>query len=340
VEVIVTDRYGALAAATGHTTDLAQADESWWQAAWNDGRGAVYIGLPEVDESSGAFASTIAVPLYAHGTDEVIGVLRTIYRLDQLVRLIHSAGVSGHADLLLPSGQLLAPTGHRLIAADPSELEQLAVAAGADYAEFTFAGRPSLVSQAHIAAISGEPFIAAMGWTLIVHKDRAESIAPVAAAAQTMLVTALIALLLTGALAFAIAQAISAPIVRLKDATQQIAAGDLRRRLAFDRNDEIGALARSFNAMVEARMQHEGQLRDAEARYRALVEQNPGIIYDIRFSPPRPPTAITRALSSVSSASRTIARSANVSKRSCSRCRRSRASGSWPVGSPTISTTS
>ena len=35
VEVFVTDRYGALLAATNRTSDYYQADEAWWQAAFN-----------------------------------------------------------------------------------------------------------------------------------------------------------------------------------------------------------------------------------------------------------------------------------------------------------------
>jgi PAS domain S-box-containing protein len=284
VEVLVTDRYGALVGANRRTSDLAQADEDWWRAAWNAGRGAIHIGQPAIDASSDTLALVIAVPLYAHNTQHVIGVLRTTYRLDKLAILIHSmrVGQSGSADLVLPEGRMLAQAGDRLISASPELLPPLQDGA-ATYAELAIEGRPSLVSQARVVSISGEPSIANLNWILIVHQDRAESLAPVTAAVWTMLITVLIALLCAGILAFGIAQAIGAPIERLTDTAQLIAAGDLRQRLTIDREDEIGQLARSFNAMVEALEQRDTQLRDAEARYRALVEHNPGIIYIAEF---------------------------------------------------------
>ena len=40
VEVFITDVYGGLAGTTNRTSDYYQADEGWWQAAYNDGQGA------------------------------------------------------------------------------------------------------------------------------------------------------------------------------------------------------------------------------------------------------------------------------------------------------------
>ena len=56
VEVFITDRYGALIGSTNRTSDYYQADEGWWQAAFNDGQGSVYISDPEFDESVGEFS--------------------------------------------------------------------------------------------------------------------------------------------------------------------------------------------------------------------------------------------------------------------------------------------
>ena len=37
-EVLITDRHGQLVAATGRTSDFNQADEDWWQDAYDQGR--------------------------------------------------------------------------------------------------------------------------------------------------------------------------------------------------------------------------------------------------------------------------------------------------------------
>src|SRR5215213_9096507 len=51
-EVFITDKYGALVGASNRTSDYNQADEEWWQVAWNEGKGGVYLGEPALDESS------------------------------------------------------------------------------------------------------------------------------------------------------------------------------------------------------------------------------------------------------------------------------------------------
>src|SRR5207249_2780667 len=53
-EVLATDKYGALVGASVRTSNYNQAGESWWQAAYNNGQGAIYIGQPEYDQSSKA----------------------------------------------------------------------------------------------------------------------------------------------------------------------------------------------------------------------------------------------------------------------------------------------
>ncbi|MEP6895209.1 MAG: hypothetical protein ABI986_06345, partial [Chloroflexota bacterium] len=43
VGVFVTDQYGAIVASTNRTLAYDHANEDWWQAAYNDGTGAIYI---------------------------------------------------------------------------------------------------------------------------------------------------------------------------------------------------------------------------------------------------------------------------------------------------------
>lgn len=64
----------------------------------------------------------------------------------------------------------------------------------------------------------------------------------------------LIAVLCSGLVCYVLAHYLAAPIVRLRAASQQLAAGDLSARagtLSTRRNDEIGELVRDFDAMAE-----------------------------------------------------------------------------------------
>ncbi|NJN68363.1 MAG: PAS domain-containing protein [Chloroflexaceae bacterium] len=70
------------------------------------------------------------------------------------------------------------------------------------------------------------------------------------------------------------------PINALVEATYQLAAGNRRIKVVSPRSvREFHALAESFNAMAATLLQQETNLREAETRYRSLVEQSPVVIY-------------------------------------------------------------
>src|SRR5215213_3651747 len=94
--------------------------------------------------------------------------------------------------------------------------------------------------------------IVGVGWQVLIFQQSDESLAPVAATQQTIFLTSLGALALSGLLALVVAQLISAPIGRLTTAASAIAAGDLSRRLRMRRRDEIGVLATSFDTMAQS----------------------------------------------------------------------------------------
>ena len=79
----------------------------------------------------------------------------------------------------------------------------------------------------------------------------------------------------------------------LVHAAQQLAAGDLSVRTGLsDGGGEISHLAHAFDTMAETLQQHETErqraeaaLREAEARYRTLVEQTPAIVYTAESGP-------------------------------------------------------
>jgi methyl-accepting chemotaxis protein len=285
-DVFLTDKYGALVAASDRTSNYDQSNEDWWRVAYNNGQGATFIGQPEFDESSKVVRITIALPMYAHGTHEVVGVLHSTYDLKPLARILAAArfGQTGDNDLVLSDGRLLdADSGIATI--DPAELASLKQNAAADFAELTFEGSPQLASQAPIASqdIDHAPVVGKLGWTLVVHQAPAEAFQPVGAALRSTLFAGLAALLGAGLLAFVVAQAISAPIKRLTLVALQIASGDLSRRVTLRQRDEIGLLASGFNTMadaLEARIAAEQQaqtearrLQQAEADGRQLLEQ-------------------------------------------------------------------
>jgi methyl-accepting chemotaxis protein WspA len=72
------------------------------------------------------------------------------------------------------------------------------------------------------------------------------------ATAKTVILTSLVvALLLAFACGYFLLRSITRPLGRLVSATDAISQGDFTRRMALDRQDELGALAQGFNRMTE-----------------------------------------------------------------------------------------
>ncbi len=185
VEVFITDKYGALVAATNRTSDYNQADEEWWQVSYASGKGATYIGQLEYDESSKTYASNIAVPMYAADGRTVVGVLRTTLRLKTLLDTLSAVrlGQTGRMELFIPGNQKLAEAGAEPIPVDELTVAQIEAAVESDYVEMTYGDIPSLVSQASVVTTDPEQAaaIAKLGWTLVVHQDQSEGLAPLKA---------------------------------------------------------------------------------------------------------------------------------------------------------------
>jgi GAF domain-containing protein/HAMP domain-containing protein len=159
-------------------------------------------------------------------------------------------GQTGGVDLYLPGSQTLSVGDTSLVKADPDTLARLQTSNLADYVQFAYEGVPSLVSQAPVRAISGEPEIANLGWTVVVYQDEAEALAPVEAQTRAGLLLALVIVGLAAAGAVGLAQLLTGPITRLTDVARRVTEGDLTARAEAKSKDEIGQLATAFNSMT------------------------------------------------------------------------------------------
>jgi hypothetical protein len=109
-EIFVTDREGRLVATSNPTTDYYQADEAWWQEAFDDGiRGRVSMGDVVWDESAKAFVIEIAMPISSRTDNRLVGVLKVV--ADAREMLAPAAGLqlgkTGEAWLLRSDGTVV-----------------------------------------------------------------------------------------------------------------------------------------------------------------------------------------------------------------------------------------
>jgi putative methionine-R-sulfoxide reductase with GAF domain len=277
LEVMVTDKYGALIGASSLTADYYQADEEWWQGAYAGGKGEVYVSQPQFDENIRANVVLIAIPLYSPTTSQFAGVMRTGFQVISLLGLltVPELGQTGHAELLFPDGQVLDPEFFGQMAeAEPDLTANLDRLTNATYAEFVYEDAPSVVSLARVGT-SNETLttaIAQLNWKVIVHQDEAFSLAPVEAQSRSAALVSVVITVLAGLAAVGLSQLLAAPIVQLTEVAARVREGDLTAQARVNTADEMGALAQTFNSMTTQLRQTLASLEQRVAdRTRALA---------------------------------------------------------------------
>ncbi len=302
LEVFITDRYGATIATTGTLSDYNQADETWWQAAWNGGEGALYIARPEVDASTNAVAVDIAVPIYDDTFQNVLGVLRSTIDANSLFGIVEglSFDETGYAVLAGADGGIIY---------DPRDQE----GSEQDVAAFTVAfnqgergtdrfvganGREVLYSYSSL--IAGEEKIEAgagtglfaeqelaaiesLGFFVVVRQEVDEALAAVNQITIQAIIIGMIAAVIASILAVLFARSITTPLYKLTFAARRIGRGDLSQLLDIKSNDELGLLASSLNqTTVRLRgMVQTEEDRDEERRQREMLQANIGSFLDV-----------------------------------------------------------
>jgi putative methionine-R-sulfoxide reductase with GAF domain len=266
-EIFVTDRYGATVGATGRLSDYYQADEDWWQQAWNGGQGAIYISDPEFDESAGVTALLIAIPITAEANGEIIGILRSTLVLDSLFTIIvnQQVGVSGHAVLLDATGAILydpRATDLRVAAGLPAEID-LSETGRTDYFEVAPDGRGN-ESIFGVARLHPEPTgqgqslltsdrlleaVVELGWTVVFLQSADEAFAPVSSTLNTLSVAGVLVASLALVTIFLFSRTIVRPIQALEKSALEMSEGNLDAELPAAGSDEVGQLTVSIGRM-------------------------------------------------------------------------------------------
>ena len=254
VEIFLTNKYGGNLAATNRTSDYYQADEDWWQAAWNKGMGGLYIGEPQFDKSTGLYAIDMALPVYYENTSEIIGILRATVDVTSLQESLRAGtfGRTGSVDLVFPDKHFLhGDIDKQVLQLDSKSADQLASLQDS-FGTFEYEGEPSLISKNLISASgrNDKDVIESLGWYVVTHQDSEEALQPAAILVRTVLLTALAVLLLASALAFYLGRLLTTPISQLTSAAVRVSEGDLTAQAHVTSQDEIGTLATTFNSMT------------------------------------------------------------------------------------------
>lgn len=255
INVLATDKYGGIVATTNVLDQFSFAEELWWQTAFNNGRGATFIGTPEIDQDTDLFQVVIAVPIYASNSRNAVGVLQSVYSLRDLSDILFSAqqefGESTHLDLFLPPNRLIDIEGREVETLVSAEtLAQLQESQSVPFGEFEFEGETNLVSQAFVNTLLHVPDIDSQGWIVVTHQPLDETLIPVRDQQRTFIILGVGVLIITSLGAALIGQRLAGPIINLTEAATQVYEGNLTIQARIESEDEMGTLAKAFNEMT------------------------------------------------------------------------------------------
>ncbi|HYR31359.1 MAG TPA: cache domain-containing protein, partial [Gemmatimonadales bacterium] len=106
-----TESHGYTVLASDRTSGFVQSGEDWWQQAVREG---TYEGEPTYDSSSATVSISYNVAVRATATARPLGVLKAVFALERLSRLLTSADLGGDAVL-----EVVDEHGHLVVSPDP-----------------------------------------------------------------------------------------------------------------------------------------------------------------------------------------------------------------------------
>ncbi len=109
-ELVLADRSGRLAAASGMTTDYFQGDEEWFTRAFGDGvRGRLNVGGVTWDDSAATWALEISVPVPDPAGGQLAGVLKAVVDVREMAATVSAMrlGGTGEAALVTDEGKIV-----------------------------------------------------------------------------------------------------------------------------------------------------------------------------------------------------------------------------------------
>jgi methyl-accepting chemotaxis protein len=238
-EISITESHGYNAVTTRRAADFVQSDESWWQAAWQDGlasAGAVY--------DSTLRHSVVSVAAVVKDGSTRLGVLALSFHASPLVTALDKAGDGIRIDVVDSTNRIVLSSdslmlGHYLAgtAASRGQAEGLSPVfdAGSERAVATRANRGR--------------------WRLLAHQSANALAAPYQSARLALVsVVAVLLVLLLGVLVAVhrfLARRISGPATELAVAAEAVAGGDFSVEIGHTgSDDEIGRLGRAVGAMI------------------------------------------------------------------------------------------
>jgi HAMP domain-containing protein len=274
-EVFFTDKYGFNAAFTNPTSDFVQRDENWWKTAWENG---ISVGEVEYDDSASIWSVDISVRIDDPTSGRSLGVMKAVLGVSLIQEVADNGALDipgGMVTVISSGGQLLAETGSghdkkRIMVEsvnlrknpDPA-MREVFSAQSRGYV----LGSGQVLGYARSAGPERYRSIVSrfpgFNWTVLVQQPTSIALAPIEGLSlvqaglqnsrQQMLILLGIVIFLVFALAIVTAgmlsDAITRPLLNLRELADAVSKGDVSRSISVKSNDEFEDVAQAFERM-------------------------------------------------------------------------------------------
>ena len=267
-EIFLTNRYGVMIASTSKLSTLAHGHKYWWLAAYDDGKGRIFLDDRGFDSSAQGYVIGVVVPII--NNNQIIGLLKcnvhicgllselvedfALHHLDE-VKIVRTGGLVVSARGITPLSKRVEEvvvellrtkeSGGMLINGDGGELftaiAPVTITMGSEL--IGFGGSEESVD--HIKGNSGE------SWHVLISRNKEEALTAPHQTTATIVVVGIIFTLFTTVIALFLGKLAARPIVALAATAQNIGKGDLEARAIICSKDEIGLLGDSLNRMAK-----------------------------------------------------------------------------------------
>jgi diguanylate cyclase (GGDEF)-like protein/PAS domain S-box-containing protein len=302
-ELFLTNKYGLAISTTGKLTSLAHYDKYWWQGAYNNGDGTIYIDDRGFDESVSGYVLGIVIPIYDED-NQIIGVLKSNFNISQIfddsISFFHNSNSDGNFYVvrtlgLIINGESIEPLSEEINSSITPYLDDnldLSFEHEIDNTKYMLSISPISITFDSDTIIFGGSYDSfdhslgnqGEGWSVIYLVNNSSVLSGVNRFFVIVALAGLLGVSLLTLLSLILGGTLSKPISNLNDYIQRIGSGDITKENLKITKDEIGELTTSFNNMIDhlnETLVSKNDLMESEEKLKIILNSTADGIYGV-----------------------------------------------------------